>query len=158
MLHKLRLICINFILMKHIWIGCFFFLATQMTIGQNWMTNFTQAKSLAAKEHKPIVLVFQGSDWCAPCIKLDKEIWSTEEFKSYSKDHFVMLKADFPRKKKNTLSPEIQKQNGELAERYNPNGFFPYVLVLDEKGLVKGSTGYQKTTPKEFIKLLESYH
>ena len=31
----------------------------------------------AQKQNKKIILVFQGSDWCGPCIKLSKEIWST---------------------------------------------------------------------------------
>jgi len=76
------------------------------TIAQEWQTDFTIAKEIAAKEGKPIILVFQGSDWCAPCIKLDREIWSTDTFKEYAKENYVMLKADFPRRKKNTLSIE----------------------------------------------------
>ena len=73
---------------------------------QDWKTDFKQAKEIASKENKNIVLVFQGSDWCASCIKLDREIWSTEEFKAYAKKHFVMLQADFPKRKKNALKPE----------------------------------------------------
>jgi len=49
------------------------------------VTDFEQAKTVAAEENKKIILVFQGSDWCAPCTKLDKEIWSAEEFKNYAK-------------------------------------------------------------------------
>ena len=66
---------------------------------QEWQTDFTQAKEKARKENKIIILVFQGSDWCAPCMKLDSEIWSTDVFKSYADEHFVMLLADFPKKK-----------------------------------------------------------
>ena len=75
---------------------------------QEWQTDFETAKQISSEENRPIVLVFQGSDWCAPCIKLDREIWSSEEFKAYAKDHFVMLQADFPRKKKNSL-PNVQQ-------------------------------------------------
>ena len=42
---------------------------------QNWLTNFDEAKAKATNEHKNILLVFSGTDWCAPCIKLDKFIW-----------------------------------------------------------------------------------
>ena len=62
---------------------------------QEWHTDFETAIQISSEENHPIILVFQGSDWCAPCIKLDREIWSTEEFKTYAKDHFVMLQADF---------------------------------------------------------------
>ncbi len=125
---------------------------------QNWQTDIDQAKALAAKENRKIVLVFQGSDWCAPCIKLEREIWSTEEFNDYAKDHFIMLQADFPRKKSNQLSAGLQEHNNKLAERYNKNGYFPFVLVLDKEGRVLGETGYKKMSPSEYIKLLESFN
>lgn len=124
---------------------------------QNWITDFENAKTVASKEQKTIILVFQGSDWCAPCIKLDKEIWHTEEFQKYAKDHFVMLKADFPKRKANALSEAQQAHNNKLAEQFNRNGYFPYVVVLDAEGNVLGSTGYKKTTPFEYIELLESF-
>lgn len=124
---------------------------------QNWQTNIDQAKALAAKENRKIILVFQGSDWCAPCIKLEREIWNTDEFNDYAKDHFVMLQADFPRKKSNRLPAELQEHNNKLAERYNKNGYFPFVLVLDKEGKVLGETGYKKISPSEYIDLLESF-
>jgi len=124
---------------------------------QEWQTNITKAKALASKENKQIVLVFQGSDWCAPCIKLNKEIWSTNEFQELSKDKFVMLKADFPRRKANKLSEELQTQNNKLAEQYNKQGYFPLVVVLDHKGKVLGKIGYEKTSPKEYFKKLTTF-
>ena len=134
------------------------FLFTFSTLyAQEWHTDFQEAKTLSTKEHKPIILVFQGSDWCAPCIKLDREIWSTDTFKNYAKDHFVMLKADFPKRKKNALPKAQQAHNDQLAETYNQQGYFPYVVVLDGKGNVQGSLGYKDTTPEKFIELLESF-
>ena len=86
---------------KHILTLLVILLPLKGVIAQEWQTDFTKAKEIASKESKNIVLVFQGSDWCAPCIKLDREIWSTSKFKELSKDHFIMLQADFPRKKRN---------------------------------------------------------
>jgi thiamine biosynthesis lipoprotein len=125
--------------------------------GQGWETDFEKAKEIATNENKPIVLVFQGSDWCAPCIKLDREIWSTETFKSYAKDHFVMLQVNFPRRRKNTLSESQTIANAKLAEVYNKNGVFPFVVVADNKGNVLGETSYKKTTPEAYIKELNSF-
>lgn len=143
--------------MKSISLFILLFLVSLFSFSQNWITDFENAKALATKENKTIVLVFQGSDWCAPCIKLDKEIWHTEEFQNYAKDHFVMLKADFPKRKKNALSEAQQTHNNQLAEKFNTNGYFPYVVVLNSEGILLGSTGYKKTTPSAYIKLLESY-
>lgn len=123
---------------------------------QEWETDFEKAKELATEEDKPIVLVFQGSDWCAPCIKLDREVWSTEAFKKYALNNYIMLQADFPRKKKNALSEAQSKANAKLAETYNKNGIFPFVVVLDSKGKVLGRTGYKKTTPENYIEELNA--
>ncbi|MFZ0490656.1 MAG: thioredoxin family protein [Salegentibacter sp.] len=124
---------------------------------QEWQTDLKTAENIAQKENKEIILVFQGSDWCAPCIKLDREIWSTDKFQDYASEHYVLLLADFPRKKKNQLSPEQQEKNKKLAATYNQQGFFPLVVVLNEKGKVLGKTGYKKTSPEEYIELLNSF-
>ena len=127
------------------------------SFAQEWLTNFNTAEELASNSHQSIVLVFQGSDWCAPCIKLNKDIWSTAEFQKLAKNHFIMVKADFPRKKSNQLSKELQAQNAKLAERYNNQGFFPLVVVLDGKGSVLGKMGYEKLSPKAFFNKLTAF-
>lgn len=124
---------------------------------QDWETDFEKAKQIASTENKPIILVFQGSDWCAPCIKLDREVWSTAAFKEYAAAHYVMLQADFPRKRKNTLSKEQTAANAQLAEAYNKNGVFPFVVVLNSNGEVLGATSYKKTTPEAYIKELNAF-
>ena len=124
---------------------------------QEWQTDFTVAKEIATKERKPIILVFQGSDWCGPCIKLDREIWSTDTFKAYANENYVMLKADFPKRKKNALSEAQTTANAQLAETYNKQGFFPFVVVLDSNGKVLGENSYKKTTPENYIKELNAF-
>ena len=125
--------------------------------GQQWLTNYDQARKVAEEQDRNIILVFQGSDWCAPCIKLDRAVWSTDEFQSYARDHFVMLQADFPRKKVNQLPADLQEHNGMLAEKYNAEGYFPLVVVLDKNGKVLGKTGYKKIPASDYITLFESF-
>lgn len=143
--------------MKKLVLTLIFAFALSNLQAQTWQTDLTKAEKIAKEEHKKILLVFQGSDWCAPCIKLDREVWSTEEFKDYAKDNFVLLKADFPKRSKNALSPEQQKKNNKLAETFNQNGYFPFVVLLNDEGKVLGETGYKNMTPKEYIKLLNSF-
>jgi len=143
--------------MKKIFLIALIFVASINSYAQEWQTDINVAKELASKESKPIILVFQGSDWCAPCIKLDREIWSTEAFKKYANDNYVMLKADFPRKKNNALSETQTKANALLAEKYNKQGYFPFVVVLDSKGKVLGESSYKKTTPENYIKELNAF-
>jgi thioredoxin-related protein len=130
-----------------------------VTIGysQEWKTNFEVTKTEAAKQNKNILLVFSGSDWCGPCIKLDRDIWKSSEFMDYAKSNLILERADFPKKKQNQLSPEIKKLNQNLAEKYNKDGMFPLVVVLDKNGKVLGKTGYKKVSPTEYIALLKSF-
>lgn len=143
--------------MYKIILSALLFLVFNSVNAQDWLTNFDDAKIEANKKNQHIILVFQGSDWCAPCIKLNQEIWGSPEFITYSKDHFVMLKADFPRKSKNKLVDAQQEKNNQLMDKYNKQGYFPFVAVLDKDGNVLGNTGYKKTSPAEYIKLLTSF-
>lgn len=124
--------------------------------GQEWQTDFEQAKALAAQEHRDILMVFQGSDWCSVCMKLDKEILRSEVFQAVARQKYVLLKVDFPRRKANKLPADQQEKNNQLAEQYNQNGYFPLVVLLDEKGRVQGKTGYMKMSPEEYIGHLSS--
>lgn len=135
----------------------FILLLSSLSYSQDWQTSYERSLNKAKKENKKIILVFQGSDWCGPCIKLSQEIWSSDYFINYSNKKFVMLQADFPRKKKNFLSDEQQKSNNLLAEKYNPNGYFPFVVIIDKNENLLGEMGYKKTTPENFIKIIESF-
>jgi len=139
-----------------LFLGVFLFISLGIQ-SQNWHTDLDEAKTMASQNNQKIILVFKGSDWCAPCIKLEREVLSTEYFRTYAKDHFVLLEADFPKRKKNALPDDLQKKNNELAERYNKRGVFPFVVVLDKDGNVLGETGYFKTTPEAYITHLESF-
>ncbi|KUJ52841.1 thioredoxin family protein [Chryseobacterium sp. JAH] len=98
---------------------------------------FEDAKKTAADKKELILLNFSGSDWCIPCIKLHKNIIETEDFKKLETENVIVyLNADFPRNKKNQLSPELKKENASLADHYNQKGLFPYTLLLDTEGKV----------------------
>lgn len=117
-----------------------------------WMGNFDNAKKEASQKHKLILINFSGSDWCGPCIRLRKEILETSAFESYAAEHLVLVRADFPREKKNQLSKEQTKLNEALADEYNPHGNFPYTLLVDENGKVlKTWEGFPNKTPEAFV-------
>ena len=124
---------------------------------QNWKSSFEEAKSQAIAENKNIILVFSGSDWCAPCIKLENTIWKSEDFKKEAEQKWVIYKADFPKKKVNLLSAELTASNKKLAEQYNKSGNFPLVLLLDQSGSVLGITGYKNVTPQEYLQIIHSF-
>ena len=122
---------------------------------QEWRTDWDTAKVEAEQANKKLILVFSGSDWCIPCIKLEKEIWENSSFIQYAEQHYVLFRADFPKRKKNKLPETIQQLNDRLASEYNPKGYFPLVVVLDTQGKVRGQLGYEKLTPEAYIALIE---
>lgn len=117
-----------------------------------WNTDFGQASSNALKTGRYMLVDFSGSDWCGWCIKLDKEVFSTKEFKTYAKKELVCVLADFPRTKK--LDPELKKQNEALASKYGVQGF-PTVIILSPEGELAGQTGYKQGGGKAYVKHLK---
>jgi len=123
-----------------------------VTTSVDWLTDFKTAKATASAENKYILLNFSGSDWCAPCIKLKKEVFESESFAAIAEKKLVLLHADFPRAKKNQLSKELTKHNEALAEKYNPEGKFPLTLLLDFNGnVIKEWDGYVFASQDKFI-------
>lgn len=117
-----------------------------------WKTDFHEARNEAVKSNKYILVNFSGSDWCLPCIQLKKKIFESETFNSYASENLVLVNADFPRQNKHKLPSEQKKQNEELAGKYDPDGKFPYTLLLDADGkIIKQWDGLPDVSPDEFI-------
>jgi thioredoxin-related protein len=117
-----------------------------------WLTNLDDAKQLAKTKHEFILLNFSGSDWCGPCIKMDKDIFESDVFQQYADSKLVLVNADFPRSKKNQLAPGQQKLNDALADKYNPKGIFPYTLLLDSGGnVLKAWEGFYEPGSESFV-------
>ena len=118
---------------------------------QTWGHSYNDALKVAQKEHKYILLNFSGSDWCGPCIRLHKEVFTLEDFNKLASEKLVLLNADFPRYKKNQLSAAQQKINDDLAERYNNKGNFPLTVLINENGKeIKNWEGFP-SSPSAFI-------
>ena len=123
---------------------CFFPKANAQPSGSQ-KDPFYQASEL----HRPVLLIFSGSDWCLPCLWLEKKIFNDSAFKSYADENLVLFKADFPQKKK--LSPLRVSMNEKLAEEFNPDGIFPLVLLLGPDRTVLTLLEYVNYTPDHFI-------
>jgi thioredoxin-related protein len=122
-----------------------------------WQGDFEAAKVQAVKEHKLILINFSGSDWCGPCIRLRSEILESAKFENYASDHLVLVRADFPRQKKNMPAREQVKRNEVLADKYNADGKFPYTLLVDDKGKVlKAWDGFPNESPDQFVSDISS--
>ncbi len=117
-----------------------------------WSDAYAKAVAKARAEKKMVLLDFTGSDWCGWCIKLDKEVFSKSEFKSYAKDNLVLVEVDFPQGKR--LPKKVQEQNEKLKNEHSVRGF-PTIVVLNADGQKIGQLGYMEGGPKNFIAKLD---
>lgn len=102
----------------------------------DWENDFEKAKEKAREKHELILLNFSGSDWCGPCIRMKKEVFADASFSKMADANLVLFNADFPRNKKNKLSTTQIKQNEGLAEMYNPEGKFPFTVLIKPDGKI----------------------
>ena len=129
------------------------FAAAQLHAAElKWQTDVPKAQAQAKTEKKLVMLDFTGSDWCGWCIKLNKEVFNTQEFIDYAAKNIVPVEIDFPNKKKQ--SAELKKANDALQKKYGIRGY-PTIVVLNGEGKKVGELGYMKGGPKAFIAELE---
>ena len=114
--------------------------------------NYTEALAAAKSLKRPVFIDFTGSDWCGWCIKLDREVFTQKEFIRYAKNDLVLLKLDFPQRKK--ISEAQQKQNMELAQKFGIRGF-PTIVIVDAEGKEIARTGYRPGGDKKYVKYLK---
>ena len=143
--------------MKKIMIGLFASWAVSQMVASEgeWLTDVPKALDRAKAEQKVVLLDFTGSDWCGWCKRIDKEVFSTTEFKEYATKNLVLVEVDFPRQKK--LSPELKKANDALQNRYKVEGFPTFVVLNGEGREIGRQVGYLEGGSKAFIAKLETF-
>ncbi len=124
-----------------------------VTASGDWKTNYEKAITMASKEEKYILINFTGSDWCRPCIKMKKDIFDKETFKSYTRDKLVLINLDFPRKKK--IDKSISEQNNQLLKKYAVL-MFPTIILLDPDGKeINRHVGYKTGGVENYLRYIK---
>ena len=100
-----------------------------------WLVDFAKAKAQSAKEGKPILMEFTGSDWCPPCIALHDNVLTSDVFKQQIPKKFILFKLDNPRDKSKQTPGEIA-QYKKLSAEYKITGE-PTIIVADAAGKEK---------------------
>jgi thioredoxin-related protein len=118
-IHKLTMAAISFVAMAT---------TALAEAPKGWTTDLDAAMKEAKEKNKAIMVEFTGSDWCAPCMKLRKDILSKEDFVTKASPDFVLVELDFPKADK-----ELTKKNNPIAKKHKIIGY-PTILLLDGEG------------------------
>ncbi len=95
--------------------------ATSLSSTNFYNGSFDDALREARKQDKTLVLDF-WADWCAPCLKMDKETFSDPELAKTLNENFVVYKVN------------IDTFDGmEIANRFAVESF-PTIITLDNRG------------------------
>ena len=109
------------------------------SVSLNWEPTFKTALKKSKEEKKPVLIYFTGSDWCGPCIILDKKLFHSEKFKTIAAKDLILYEADSPRNT-DLITPEKLEINNDLKRKFNIRTF-PTLVFVNEKGKM---IGYKK--------------
>lgn len=133
----------------------FFISAICNCAAQNWQNNLNKAIREASQQNKKVLLFFSVPEYCDSCIKLEKNIFKSEAFLKYADQNYILVKIDFSNKS-NVESNELMAENLFIVEKYNKDGFFPLVVLLNKDSKVVGKTGvYKNETPEQYLSMLQ---
>lgn len=125
-------------------------LTTVALASEGWIADYDEALKVAKAEHKDLFVDFTGSDWCGWCKKLDKEVFSHEEFLTEIKKDFVLVALDFPQKEEIKAKVPNPKRNDELRDLHGIGGY-PTILLINTDGIAYAQTGYMKGGPVKYV-------
>jgi protein disulfide-isomerase len=125
-----------------------------------WSVDLPNALVRAKAEGKSVLLFFHGSDWCPPCVEMQRHVFASPEFVQYARRALVLVDVDFPQK--SAQSEELKRANLALKVRFNlsrePGEGFPTIVLLNDAGeTLFQETGYVGGGPAEVLPKLQRH-
>ena len=109
----------------------------------------------AKQENKIVYLLFTGSDWCPPCISLEKVVLQSPQWQNLTQNSVLTHICDFPVKKQ--VSKETQQENNRLAKSFGVTSY-PTQIILNPSGNVLArKQGYSPGPITPYINWVSSF-
>jgi len=129
------------------------FVATMPVYSQTWKTNLKDAFKEASVSGKEVLLFFSVSQTCETCDQLEENVFKSATFRDFASENYILVKQDF-----NSGISENMEENLLIVEKYNKDGFFPLVVVINKNTKVLGQIGvYKNESPTEYVAKLQSF-
>ena len=123
---------------------------------QQWQNDLQIGLKEAAQQNKKVLLFFSVAERCDACNKLEQNIFKSQEFIEFASENYVLVKIDFSYEAQELTKDQLEK-NLLIVEKYNKDGFFPHVVVLNKEAkVIKKMEVYTRETPEQYLSLLKS--
>jgi thioredoxin-related protein len=112
----------------------FFLFFIQLGFSQEveMITDWNEAKELAQKENKQILIILTGSEWCAPCKKMDKSVIENSEFKEYAEQNLIIFLIDLP--SVIDINSKVNQDYKRFEKKYETKAL-PSLTLADKNGI-----------------------
>lgn len=107
-----------------------------------WHRDIEEAKRLAKKEGKHLLLDFTGSEWCGFCTKLNSEVFAHPDYAPGAEGDFVHVVLDYGADLRARRDLPFAEQNDRLRTNLNIEAF-PTVLLMTAEGVPYESFPYR---------------
>jgi len=97
------------------------------------ITNWDEAKELAQKENKQILIILTGSEWCAPCKKMDRRVIGNPEFQEYAEENLILFLIDLPGGGL-IINSQVYQDYNRFKEKYEATTL-PSLILTDKNGI-----------------------
>jgi thioredoxin-related protein len=120
--------------MKNLINTIFFLFLIQIGFSQEvkMITDWEKAKELAQKVNKQILIILTGSEWCAPCKKMDKRVIQNLEFIEYAEKKLTIFLVDLPGGGL-VLNSKVYKDYERFQKKYKTKAL-PSLILTDKNG------------------------
>jgi thioredoxin-related protein len=121
---------------------------------QQWQNDLQIGLKEAAQQNKKVLLFFSVPERCESCNNLERNIFKSPEFIEFASENYVLVKIDFSYDAQELTKAQLEK-NLLIVEKYNKDGFFPHVVVLNKDAKITNKVDvYNRETPQQYLSLL----
>ena len=120
-----------------------------------WYDNLNEARRVAQRDGKHLLIDFTGSGWCVYCKRLHEEVFTKPAFHDAVMDSFVCVTLDFDEQLAARRDRPHPEQSDQLREALGIVGL-PTVALMSTKGVVYDQLEYQQGGAAPFVQGLEA--